>query len=272
MKRPDAHVEAEALPEIPRLSESGLAQIAADHKAPTSLDGAIEQYQRCMSTLSDFVRWKRDAFENPQLRAVFEEFLEAGGDPHWEDARPFRGTDELKVWGERVKAVMSEAGDVQSRLYREVYDSFHQSLQLLGASLGAEEALKEEPLYLRVSRAVAAGDQVRREHLDGRRLFLAPGVDRGVNEPFRDALAKSFGLTPKALMEMLGAADAAIDVLASGEVYPHTWRDDATRQAHEELLANGFSNADAYRPLVERRANLFREGHSPAMPEASLEP
>jgi len=258
-------------PVIPSLQDSGLELSVRGGTVRDDLDTVIDQLHRSNDALKALGAWKKENFDRPDLIAAFEAFLDAGGDPHWDDTRPFRGSAELKNWGGRLKGMLDSVNAAIQSLRKDTHDSLMLSLKVLGATLGSTLAQSGEPLYSSVIRAYEQGSQIRREKIDGLTLIFGAYSGREDDSPFRNSLAKALGVVPARIIEEVKAAGAAIEALAEAEVGLRIIPP-PTDQAHERLLALGFADAATYRPFVERRVLQMREAMENAMqpPEPDL--
>lgn len=183
------------LPAYGNLEQSGLSLLPAWGKGKPGMAEAIDRYQRCAEMRAALRAWRAESLLGGSCRAVYEDYLECGGEPHWEDDRQFRGTDELKVWGDGLKAQLVEAGNVLQAWTDAGVKALHESLEAMGRELGAKYKATDLPLYDRIQQAYTEGDVIRQERLDGVPLLPQPFRDAKDKSPFRDALLVGLGVT-----------------------------------------------------------------------------
>ncbi|WP_455233621.1 hypothetical protein [Geopseudomonas aromaticivorans] len=173
---------------------------------------AIDRYQQCQSMLGRLQAWRAEALLGDERLQLFDKHLECGGDPHFEDRRPYRGSEELKAWGDAFMAevrAVSAAAEAWSEARGE---ALRQALSAMGRELGASSTVGS-PLYDRITHAYVEGDRIRRERLDGVPLLMQRKEDAADKAPFRDALLKKLKVDAAELSSCVGRAYGAFESL-----------------------------------------------------------
>lgn len=246
------------LPAYGNLEQSGLSHLPTWGKGKPGMAEAIDRYKRCAEMRAALRAWRAESLLGGSCRACYEDYLEYGGDPHWEDDRPFRGTDELKVWGDGLKAQLVESGNVLQAWTDAGVKALHEALEAMGRELGAKYKASDLPLYGRIKQAYAEGDVIRQERLDGLQLPLQPAWDAVDKAPFRDALLTGLGVNRNEFSECISRINAAFEsliLIAAGKRHMATL---TAVDAHQVLREQGYRNAAEWEPLLaEMRPVVF---------------
>ncbi len=250
-------ISAPTLPAYGTLEQSGF--VAPDLKAgKLCMDEAIGFYNRCTEMRAAILAWRAESLLGGVCRALYDKYLGLGGDPHWEDTRPFRGTDVHKAWGDGLQVQLLKSGILLQAWSDAGVWARNEALSAMGRELGAKFDVSDLPLYGRIKKAYAEGSLIRQERLDGVPLIMQPIWDAGDKAPFRDALLVGLRVDRKAFSECIGRTCLALESLILCAVDKPNLASLSMVDAQMVLRDQGYSDASDWEPLcAEMRPSVL---------------